>query len=326
MRPPWTLAALGVVCAGAAFVLPAPAVVGSREVLFARLAVAGLIGLALYALTSHKAANARILGALIAGSLVAVLLAILARSWSADACVATFQGRPVVVGFELQDYAQHERTLPNDEILFDAGGQPSRAWTDRSIGACRQALVWSGPLMVLFAALGAGALTRALTFPGRLTSTKRRPPEAAPARWVYDAFISYRHVEPDRAFALEVASRIESQGFRVAIDARDFRPNEAVVVEQERCIRESRFTLCIVSPRYVVSGYCIEEAIVSSTLDLDERRRRLVPVIYERVELPGWMRGLVGIDFSDPAAFVDPYGRVFDLLRGDAAGVTGSPA
>jgi len=39
----------------------------------------------------------------------------------------------------------------------------------------------------------------------------------------------------------------------------------------------------------------------------------------ERVELPGWMQGLVGIDFSDPAAFVDPYARVIDLLRGDAA-------
>ena len=321
MRPSWALAVLGVVCAGAAFVLPAPAVVGSQEVLFARLAVCGLVGLALFALTSHKAANARILSAIIASALVAMLLSILARSWSADACVATFQGRQVVVGFELRDYAQHEGTLPNDEILFDAGGEPSRAWTDRSISACRGALVWSGPLIVLFAALGAGALTRVLTFPGRLTAMKRRPSAAqtTPDRFVYDAFISYRHVEPDRAFALDVASRIEGQGFRVAIDGRDFRPNEAVVMEQERCIRESRFTLCVISPRYVLSGYCAEEAIVTSTLDLSERRRRLVPLIYERVELPGWMQSLVGIDFTDPAAFVDPYRRIFDLLRGDSA-------
>jgi glycosyltransferase involved in cell wall biosynthesis len=185
----------------------------------------------------------------------------------------------------------------------------------------------SGPLVVLFAALGAGALARALTFPGRLTATQRqpRPPGTPGDRWVYDAFISYRHVEPDRSFALDVATRIERQGFRVAIDARDFRPNEPVILEQERCIRESRFTLCIVSPRYVDSGYCADEAIVSTTLGLNERRRRVVPLTYERVDLPGWMQGLVGIDFSDPAAFVDPYTRVFDLLRADAPGAMGSP-
>ena len=136
---------------------------------------------------------------------------------------------------------------------------------------------------------------------------------------VYDAFISYRHVEPDRSFALDVATRIERAGFRVAIDARDFKPNEPVIAEQERCIRQSRFTLCVVSPRYIESGYCADEAIVSTTLGLNERRRRVVPLTYERAALPGWMQGLVGIDFSDPAAFVDPYARVIDLLRGDAA-------
>ena len=321
------LAVLGVISAGATFALPAPAVIAWQEALFARAAVCGIIGLAFVALTSHRAANVRVLGAVMAASSCAVLLSIFSRSWAADACVADFQGRPVVVGFELRDYARHEATLANDEILFDAGGQASRAWTDRSISACREALVWSGPLVVLFAALGAGALTRALTFPGRLTATKRRPvpPATGPDRWVYDAFISYRHVEPDRSFALDFAARLERQGFRVAIDARDFQPNEAVVSELERCIRQSRFTLCIVSPRYIASGYCIEEAIVSTTLDLNERRRRVVPLTYERVDLPGWMQGLVGIDFSDPAAFVDPYVRVFDLLRRDAAGAAGSP-
>jgi hypothetical protein len=311
----WTLAVLGVIAAGAAFALPTPAAVTGQEALFARVAVCAVIGLAFFALTSPRAASVRVLSAVVAAASCAVLLAILVRSWAADACVADFQGRPVVVGFELREYARHESTLANAEILFDAGGEAARAWTGRSIGACREALVWSGPLVVLFAALGAGAL--------RLMAARRRPapPAATADRPIYDAFISYRHVEPDRSFALDVATRIEREGFRVAIDARDFKPNEPVIAEQERCIRQSRFTLCVVSPRYVDSGYCADEAIVSTTLGLNERRRRVVPLTYERAELPGWMQGLVGIDFSDPAAFVDPYTRVFDLLRADAGDV-----
>jgi hypothetical protein len=82
----------------------------------------------------------------------------------------------------------------------------------------------------------------------------------------------------------------------------------------ERCIKESRFVLCVVTPQYVDSDHCSEEAIISKTLDMAERRKRLVPLIYERVELPVWMHGLVGIDFTD-AASVDPIQRLLGLVQ-----------
>ena len=62
------------------------------------------------------------------------------------------------------------------------------------------------------------------------------------------------------------------------------------------------------------SDHTSEEAIISKTLDLAERRRRLVPLIFARVELPVWLHGLVGIDFT-PAAGVDPATRLIQLLE-----------
>ena len=38
----------------------------------------------------------------------------------------------------------------------------------------------------------------------------------------YDLFISYRHGEPDSAFARELLTAIEARGYRAAIDERDF--------------------------------------------------------------------------------------------------------
>ena len=108
---------------------------------------------------------------------------------------------------------------------------------------------------------------------------------------------------------------LERAGFRTAFDGRDFRPNEPVIAEMERCIRESRFTLCVITQRYANSGFCSEEAVVSKTLDMSERRRRLVPLILERVDLPVWLHGLVGIDFSDRMAAFDPYEKLISLLR-----------
>ena len=107
---------------------------------------------------------------------------------------------------------------------------------------------------------------------------------------------------------------LEGRGLRVAIDFRDFAPNEHFLSEMERCIKESRFVLCVVTAHYLDSEHTSEEAIISKTLDMAERRKRLVPLIFERVELPVWLHGLVGIDFTATAK-VDPLERLLALLR-----------
>jgi hypothetical protein len=139
------------------------------------------------------------------------------------------------------------------------------------------------------------------------------PPSRPAPPPVYDAFLSYRHTEPDRTYAGDVLEAIESRGLRVAVDFRDFAPNQHFLSEMERCIKESRFVLCIVTSHYLDSDSCSEEAIISKTLDMADRRKRLVPLIFERVDVPVWLHGLVGIDFTTSAS-VDPFGRLLGLL------------
>lgn len=141
-----------------------------------------------------------------------------------------------------------------------------------------------------------------------------------PATFRYDAFLSYRRREPDRSFARGLLTRLEQAGFSVAIDERDFRPEQTFLEEMERCVRESRFTLALVSPAYFESGNTREEAIICKVLDLNERRRRLLPLVLEPVERPVWLYDLVGIDFTDPRPLVDPYARLLLALGTPANG------
>jgi hypothetical protein len=128
---------------------------------------------------------------------------------------------------------------------------------------------------------------------------------------VYDAFVSYRRLDRERAEAL--VETLESRGFRLAIDFRDFRPNETVLAEMERCIVESRFVLCVITANYGSSGFTNEEALMAKLLDLTERRNRIVPLIFEQVPLPAWLGGLVGINFTS-AAQIDPIEKLVSLL------------
>lgn len=232
-------------------------------------------------------------------------------------CVADYDGRPVIIGRTLlphtQDYIVKNPGASPADLLFDAGGVPARVWTTGSIAGCQFWLGWGGLASVpLLAAAVCAAIAR------RRYRTAAPPPlvrasHASRETPTYDAFISYRHTEPDRSHAMALVDELESCGYRVAIDFRDFRPNEHFLSEMERCVRESRFTVCVITGSYLGSDHTSEEAIISKTVDLAERRRRLVPILFERVELPAWLHGLSGID-ATPAAEIDPVERLKALL------------
>ncbi|MFL6099448.1 MAG: ABC transporter substrate-binding protein [Actinomycetales bacterium] len=131
----------------------------------------------------------------------------------------------------------------------------------------------------------------------------------------FDAFLSYRHGDPDELFTRELRRRLLDAGFKVALDRLDFFPACTFLEEMERCVRSSRYTVAVISPRYFESGNTTEEAIITQVLGMDERKRRLIPLIYESATMPAWLYGLVGIDFSRVDPDVDPYERLIAALR-----------
>jgi hypothetical protein len=130
----------------------------------------------------------------------------------------------------------------------------------------------------------------------------------------YDAFISYRRSEPDRTFAFDLVRKLEAVGFSIALDERDFSPQATFLEEMERCIKESRFTLAVSSPRYFQSGNTQEEAIICKVLDMNDRKRRLIPLKLEATEMPVWLYNIVGVDFTSNQAFIDPLEKLKQTL------------
>ena len=149
--------------------------------------------------------------------------------------------------------------------------------------------------------------------------TEAEPKQNAPngRAFAYDAFISYRKAEPDRTFARRLLRKLEGQGIRVAIDERDFDPSAHFLQEMERCVKQSRYTLAILSPQYLDSGNCEAEAVICTVLDMSERRRRLIPLVIEPVRMPIWLYAIVGINFTDRAPLVDPFQKLFKKLETD---------
>jgi len=255
----------------------------------------------------------------VAAALVALALGIgsfFAGGYVERTCTARYADRSVIIGGELTPlgaaYQQENPELSNDDLLFDAAGVPERIWTSPSIGRCRALLSGTYFLWIPFLAVCllffAHAVPTTILSPVSWNAPAPRVGKDAPAR--YDVFLSYRHGGADKTFATELVSALEADGYRVAIDERDFRANSSFLEEMERSVRESRFTVALISSRYLESGNTLEEAIICKVLDMGDRQRRLIPIVIEQVAMPAWLYGIVGIDVTRRDPLVDPFDKL----------------
>jgi hypothetical protein len=289
--------------------------------IFAALGSAGLVAAAVLPFMLRRRSTARRVWTIAAG--VALVAGAASFAVAGDAqrdCTARYGSGLVIVGSEYTPngaaYAAANPHLSRDELLFDSAGAAERQWTRASIDRCRLRIRLTYFLWLPFLIVGVVASIQAVApaaVPAVLGDAPMRPARAdGGAR--YDAFLSYRHQGRDAEAAHHVLEALEGDGYTVAIDERDFAANASFLEELERCVRESRFTVAIVSPRYLESGNCQEEAIVCKVLDMDERRRRLIPFVIEPVAMPAWLYGLVGIDCTKADPLVDPIEKLKSTL------------
>jgi len=69
--------------------------------------------------------------------------------------------------------------------------------------------------------------------------------------YVYDVFVSYRWVEPDRGWVRkQLVPALKIADLRVCLDVQDFLPGRDLILEMTRAGRESRRAICVLSPDY----------------------------------------------------------------------------
>jgi hypothetical protein len=319
-RRVWLAAAAVLLAAVAAALTPPPAAVATLESggrPFAALASAAIVTFAILPfLVWRSAARPTIWMAMAIATLALGLASFVAAGNAQRACTAEYAGKPIIIGTELTTlgaaYKQANPSLSNDDLLFDAAGAVERLWTPTSISRCT-ALV-SGAYFLWIPFLVVCLVATAQAIPTTILAPVRwdRPAPAAGSNTQprYDVFMSYRHDGADKKFVTQLVSALEADGYRVAIDERDFTANASFLQEMERAVRESRFTLAVISQRYLQSGNTEEEAIIAKVLDMGDRKRRLIPLVIEPAPMPAWLYGIVGIDWTKADPLVDPFDKL----------------
>src|SRR4051812_43521769 len=118
----------------------------------------------------------------------------------------------------------------------------------------------------------------------------------------YDAFISYRWVDPDQSWVRDyLYPALTTAGLKICLDVEDFAPGRDVIIEMTRAGMESRHAICIISQNYFDDNRMVTfESLMARRFDPSGKESCLIPLILQKTKLPEYLRGLIAIDWTEP--------------------------
>lgn len=132
----------------------------------------------------------------------------------------------------------------------------------------------------------------------------------------YDVFISYRQKPPDKEFVKNfLVPEFERNGLTVFIDYKNFKLGAPIITEMERGVTDSKFTLAVLSPTYLVSNFTEFENIISDHLGLLNSERKLIAIMLESCTPRLGIRAKLWLDFTNEDAIKANLPRLIDGLK-----------
>lgn len=110
-----------------------------------------------------------------------------------------------------------------------------------------------------------------------------------------DFFVSYN--KTDKAWAEWIAWELEDAGYRVLLQAWDFKGN--FVLEMDRAHKQALRTLAVLSPHYVDALYPQPEWAARFAQEPTGKDDRLIPIRVRKVELEGLLAQIIYTDLVD---------------------------
>ena len=104
-----------------------------------------------------------------------------------------------------------------------------------------------------------------------------------PAILTYDVFISYAH--EDKELARELLEFLENNGCKVCFHQRDFMPGEPIYENILEAIYTNKRVLCLVTPNFLQSEYCLDEFSIAQSHNVERKCRRLVIMKHEEFDI-----------------------------------------
>jgi hypothetical protein len=127
---------------------------------------------------------------------------------------------------------------------------------------------------------------------------------------VTSVFLS--HNSNDKDFVRKLHLDLEAHGVRTWLDEAEIKVGESLIEKIRQGIDEMEYVAAILSPASVASPWVQRELDVAMNQEIHGRKVKVLPLMYKRCDLPGFLLGKKYADFSEETN----YGKAFqDLVQ-----------
>jgi hypothetical protein len=132
----------------------------------------------------------------------------------------------------------------------------------------------------------------------------------------FDVFVSYSHHDPDLTWVRhELVPRLRAADLRVCLDSDSFRLGAPIVLEMGRAVEGSRYTLAVLTPDYLESGFTELESVLAEHLGLEQRRQKLLIVMRSLARPRLGFRARLWLDMTRDSEIENQIGRLVETIR-----------
>jgi TIR domain-containing protein len=125
-----------------------------------------------------------------------------------------------------------------------------------------------------------------------------------------DKSIFLSHTHTDKPFARRVAADLAALGATVWIDEAELNIGDSLLSKISSAIDSMQFLGVVLSPESVGSSWVQQELEQAMTSQLSRRHVKVLPLLYQKCELPGFLRGKLYADFTEAHAYEQTLMRV----------------
>ncbi len=120
------------------------------------------------------------------------------------------------------------------------------------------------------------------------------------AKKKFDVFLS--HNSKDKAWVINLKTMLQGLGIKVWLDKDEIRPGDLFAEALEKGIKESKAVALVISPDAMNSGWVKAEYYRALSLATNDQLQ-LIPVLYKKAEIPGFLQDRNWVDFSDETKY-----------------------
>jgi TIR domain len=122
---------------------------------------------------------------------------------------------------------------------------------------------------------------------------------------VVKVFLSHNHA--DKSFTRKLAADLEYHGVKCWIDEAEMKIGDSLIQKIRNGIDESNFFIIVLSPNSIKAPWVINELDVAMNLQIMDKKLKVLPLMYKKCDLPGFLIGKVYSNFVDESQYINSF-------------------